>query len=288
MGSIKFDVMVYLEHECLDYLNSLIAENNVIIADKQAKRQAHKTYLNDNTWIENRIKFLKHIVWELDRIYFDSTIPKHIKPCLSEYGTFCNRKFMWIDIDKSKYTTKQLAQIILCEFLNAHQAYYVPGFDKIGKSNAEINQGNSVMYMHLIGMVKENIWPERNIITTSLNNITIPYLRKHPEIEVISFPPNGPAAKYLMDELCVKNNSKLGKIVKIEETAGVKAFKVSANGLQIDASNPMHEEHREYTAYYAKHDGTFERVRSNSRPVMEHLDAVDIINQLARAGNGGW
>lgn len=182
---------------------------------------------------EMRIIELHNIVKNLKALNFSNDI-QNLQNVLSIYGTFCDRDNMFYDINLQNRPIREAALIILCEYLNSLQGYFV---GNIKTKKFHLIASTSLIYMHYIGIATQKFsWYAQN----DRKNVYKRFSKKYPDVNYFIFEPNKNAAKYLLDKMLYNDpQQKLGIVEKIE-TAEIIIFKLYCYVFFIKQTGPKY------------------------------------------------
>ena len=140
--------------------------------------------------------------------------------CLSPYHTYCNRYQFYYTDELLKYSPKQIIEIVLCEFFNSLQNYFIKG--KFTGSS-EVFRGISLLMMRSINYIKEEIPYAQSIRAQLMTKIK----EKFPKLDIISFGPNYNAAEALFKTMLYDDSEqRIAKIEKLPSKYNIECYYV--------------------------------------------------------------
>ena len=304
---IKDRISRYLANEVCDNVtqvrNAYFAKHQKRIYEKRNKNEID----SKSKELETRVKCLNKIIqlFTMNLEFQDVRDEfQEIKDCLSEYSTFCDREIFYYDPMKLIFLNdKQVMEIVMCEFLNSYQIYYmIPNF-KMGACRISETKSNTLLMMYWIGMINDR--PEMS--TQNRYKAYDKFNEKYPENNTIIFDANDNAANYLLNKIITDNYDEsykkianmndnphiLGFIYKKNETYdtihyelkynGFSTLKIGSSGISFNSFNNFGNFgfYHYFDVYYLKQtDGSTKRIRSNSKEANVCKNLVEMMDKV--------
>jgi hypothetical protein len=224
-----------------------------------------------------RIKSSEKIITMLEDMIFSSEYV-NVKTLLSPYGVFCDRTtFYYNEKLLCKYNEDHQAQIIMCEFFNSFQNYYVN--DNISESMKKKCRGRSLTCLYYIGIIKEYvpvlIYGEEEIV--KFFNID------NPSSQIITYEPNCNAAKYLFNKLIWESDIALGVIVERWEQCESLIITIRPYGLGITEVTGIEFSsfiYNDRKIYYLKTESGYRRSSHNNKIILRDSETIEITKKI--------
>jgi hypothetical protein len=222
-----------------------------------------------------------------------STNIENVKNYLSEYGTFCDRYTMYYNKNLETKPVEEAAQIILCEYLNSIQDYFVGQLTE--KSIKETRSTSFICFYHL-GQVEVSkfAWYSQSIRPQVWDN----FMKKHPQYKdkYITFEVNKNAAEYLFEKMIFNDpEERLGKVNKLETCEILEVeyfpyvFMITSGSWTnfyrdlFKLNNQYYRDFKPSRAYYKKGlgDNDFKRIHALKKVVKENKEYINIAKKLS-------
>lgn len=266
---------------------------NLITAKKRRDQDWIRRCENNIKWVENRQLQLKSVLRELNYLLQWNSDIQGVEKYLSEYGTFCDRYTMYYNKNLETRPIEEAAQIILCEYLNSIQDYFIGYLTE--KSIKETRSTSFICFYHL-GQVEVAKFAWYSQITR--HQVWDNFMKKYPQYKdkYITFEVNKNAAEYLFDKMIFDDpKEKLGKINKLETSEILEveyfpcSFMITSNSWTqyyrdfYKTSSIYHQDFKPSRAYYEKGlgDNNYKRVSALKKVVKENKEYINIAKKLS-------
>ena len=258
----------------------------------------------DNNWantcngrikaIEKRRNVLEAVLLEMERQLNWNTDTSEVKDYLSEYGTFCDRYTLFYDKKIEDRPIEEAAQILLCEYINSIQDYFV---GRLTDKSLRKTKSVSLISFYHIGQIKENkfAWYSQSGRSEVFEN----FFKKYPECngKYIVFEVNKNAVNYLFNKMVFNDpEERLGKVNKLETSEVLEviyfeyAFQITSYQWQRyyrdlwKVNSKYHSIDEIHRVYYKKGlgDNDYERIHPLKKIVKENKEYINLAKTLSK------